>query len=287
MQHKSVISNIDQVHTLNDVWRQIPNHYIPEVACIYDKDYDYDLRYMDIWSTNDTFSYRIEDNFVTMTEKRASSIHLTPIFNSDFYKNKIIRCKMIACSIVIGFSNKCKLPDSELIFDRDCKYYCVDGFDSEIRSHSMKYWQPFKKNVRYSSDDTIILELNFVDNQIILYKNDRFICILFDNIDTNNVDYQLTVRASRKHETFEIFYCSVFEKKFSFDKRKNTTVSKCLCIQLTDFHVYMLFCLIQYRIVWKMIRLVWIGFLKNVNNDKCQLGKLPKDVIKHMMTFLK
>ena len=37
---------------------------------------------------------------------------------------------------------------------------------------------------------------------------------------------------------------------------------------------------------WSVIRLVWIGFCKNVDNDQCLLDKLPKDVIIHVLRFL-
>ena len=209
--------------TLNDVWRQIPNRYVPETECIYDKEYYHHVHNTTIWMENNKqngitlwSSYHIEDNFVRVKDKTDSSVYLTPIFNSNIYQNKIIRCKLIACAMVVGFSSKAKLPCSELQFDKNnknCIYYCVDGADGEIRSHLMKYWKPWNKNARYNTDDTIILELNFITKEIILYKNDKFVGIMFDKIDTNNVDYQLTVHGN-KCDTFEIFYCSVFEQKF-------------------------------------------------------------------------
>ena len=37
---------------------------------------------------------------------------------------------------------------------------------------------------------------------------------------------------------------------------------------------------------WKIERLIWIAFLKNDENDKCLIKKLPKDIVKHVMKFL-
>ena len=36
---------------------------------------------------------------------------------------------------------------------------------------------------------------------------------------------------------------------------------------------------------WKTHRLLWIGYLKNVDNEKCYLSKVPKDVIKYIIKF--
>ena len=36
---------------------------------------------------------------------------------------------------------------------------------------------------------------------------------------------------------------------------------------------------------WKMQRLLWIGYQKNIGNVKCHLSDLPKDVIKYIITF--
>lgn len=38
---------------------------------------------------------------------------------------------------------------------------------------------------------------------------------------------------------------------------------------------------------WNRIRLIWIAFLKNIDNkEKCQLSQCSKDVIKHIISFL-
>ena len=39
---------------------------------------------------------------------------------------------------------------------------------------------------------------------------------------------------------------------------------------------------------WPVERQIWIAHLKNIDNqDKCLLAQLPKDVIKHILLFLK
>ena len=40
-------------------------------------------------------------------------------------------------------------------------------------------------------------------------------------------------------------------------------------------------------ITWDFERLIWIGFEKNQNNDECLLSQLPKEIIVHILTFLK
>ena len=38
---------------------------------------------------------------------------------------------------------------------------------------------------------------------------------------------------------------------------------------------------------WKKHRLLWIGYLKNVDNENCYLSKVPKDVIKYIVKFFR
>ena len=40
------------------------------------------------------------------------------------------------------------------------------------------------------------------------------------------------------------------------------------------------------RVDWKIERLVWIGYCKNTNNDKCLLVHLPKDIVKKILLLL-
>ena len=39
-------------------------------------------------------------------------------------------------------------------------------------------------------------------------------------------------------------------------------------------------------ILWKQERIIWIGFDKNIKNFKCLLVKLPKDIIKYILTLV-
>ena len=39
---------------------------------------------------------------------------------------------------------------------------------------------------------------------------------------------------------------------------------------------------------WTIERVIWIGYIKNEQNKKqCKLAMLPKDVINHILKFLK
>ena len=51
-------------------------------------------------------------------------------------------------------------------------------------------------------------------------------------------------------------------------------------------HKYFSFNILLHCVKWDIIRIIWIGFYKNDNNDKCLLNLLPKDVIKHIVKFV-
>lgn len=38
---------------------------------------------------------------------------------------------------------------------------------------------------------------------------------------------------------------------------------------------------------WRKERIIWIGYHKNENNPSCQLIKLPKDLVYHIISFIK
>ena len=42
----------------------------------------------------------------------------------------------------------------------------------------------------------------------------------------------------------------------------------------------------NYAIKWNIARLIWIGFYKNNENDKCLIQQLSKDVISYLLSFL-
>lgn len=43
---------------------------------------------------------------------------------------------------------------------------------------------------------------------------------------------------------------------------------------------------IMWPIRWDVIRLIWIGFAKNQNNNKCHFGNVPKDIILLILKLL-
>ena len=59
-------------------------------------------------------------------------------------------------------------------------------------------------------------------------------------------------------------------------------------VQLNNHWVYNIVDIIkQWSIPWNNERIIWIGFVKNENNDKCYLAQMPKDIIRHILKFLK
>ena len=39
------------------------------------------------------------------------------------------------------------------------------------------------------------------------------------------------------------------------------------------------------RVSWERERLLWIGYLKNYNNEKCWFGTVPKDIVRLIVSF--
>ena len=49
---------------------------------------------------------------------------------------------------------------------------------------------------------------------------------------------------------------------------------------------YFLFKINVNYIEWKLVRLIWIAFYKNGENDKCLIKIISKDSLKHILIFL-
>ena len=43
---------------------------------------------------------------------------------------------------------------------------------------------------------------------------------------------------------------------------------------------------VRHRIKWDVIRVIWIGFYKNTDNDDCKFDCVGKDTIMYMLQFL-
>ena len=51
-------------------------------------------------------------------------------------------------------------------------------------------------------------------------------------------------------------------------------------------HNYFSFNILLHRIKWNILRIIWIGFYENMNNNKCYIDLLSKDVILHIIKFI-
>ena len=51
-------------------------------------------------------------------------------------------------------------------------------------------------------------------------------------------------------------------------------------------HAYYSLSILLYRVDWKLIRLIWIAFYKNEENNACFIDRIPKDVVKHIIKFI-
>ena len=40
-------------------------------------------------------------------------------------------------------------------------------------------------------------------------------------------------------------------------------------------------------LLWQQERIIWIGFFNNVNNAKCLISKLPKDIVRAIIRCLR
>ena len=57
-------------------------------------------------------------------------------------------------------------------------------------------------------------------------------------------------------------------------------------VTLKDDSIYMRSVQLHIGPSWNVIRLIWIGYLKNKKNKKCRLQSLPKDIIKKILSLL-
>ena len=78
------------------------------------------------------------------------------------------------------------------------------------------------------------------------------------------------------------FECTLYPGT-SVDWNSNRVNQNIIVLHKYDCFVFD-FCL--HYLSWEVARIVWIGFEKNVNNDKCLLNLLSKDLIKHVLSLL-
>ena len=130
------------------------------------------------------------------------------------------------------------------------------------RNHKIlfdSYKDIYDKEYSLKENDTITINFNQTTNIITFIKytkdNSKYIWDKsIEKIDTENYDYAYVLSS---------FGCDCEDKGFySFD--------------------------ISYALLdWETERIIWIGFEKNGNNNKCQLATVSKDVIKHILKFLR
>ena len=76
-----------------------------------------------------------------------------------------------------------------------------------------------------------------------------------------------------------------YRKNFSLFKCKECRDSDFCCNRGHQFSCWKLD--LESFLSWDIERMIWIGYYKNIDNDKCLITKLPKDVIVYLLEFIK
>ena len=124
------------------------------------------------------------------------STYTLQTFNSKEYGNCSIKFKLkintsnenSSSGLYVGITNNNQIKDyfqsTKSINNQKNIYYSIDGFDGTVQSHATGYKeQQFNFESILRNNDVIIFELNFIEKSIKFYKNDKYLGILFDNID--------------------------------------------------------------------------------------------------------
>ena len=53
-----------------------------------------------------------------------------------------------------------------------------------------------------------------------------------------------------------------------------------------QYHNYFYFKIVKYFIQWQNVRLIWIAFYQNTNNENCFISRLCKDIVQHILSLL-
>ena len=123
--------------------------------------------------------------------------------------------------LLIGFGNN--VNEYNTWFGQSTKKqdiaYRFNAYDGNSTKHKLPNWQYNQSNNPFvKSNDILTLELNLIDNNIKLYKNNRYIATLFDNIQIKNVNYRLAV------SLYRIDYCIKLLSMIKYDIDLNATI---------------------------------------------------------------
>ena len=116
----------------------------------------------------------------------------------------------------IGKQTK-KKRNNKNVCNSDSIFYAIDAPSGDCFNHTMDEWQEINNNFAFRTNDCIIFELNFILNNIKYYKYDLnenilFNGIIFDKIETNNIDYRLAISCFSESNCVKIEKCSVWSK---------------------------------------------------------------------------
>ena len=79
------------------------------------------------------------------------------------------------------------------------------------------------------------------------------------------------------------FACTQYPATVLCNTRDKRDAQRMIVLQERERFTFDIF---VYYVEWSVTRIVWIGFYHNVDNDKCYIDRLPKDVVKYILSLL-
>ena len=83
------------------------------------------------------------------------------------------------------------------------------------------------------------------------------------------------------HENNQLYkkYATVYTKLFAKDNVGPKFASRKVDQSIVDYFD-------NYCVEWQQLRVFWIGYYKNIQNNKCLITKLPKDIVETILQFV-
>ena len=200
-----------------------------QINVVYDEHVhsEYHPNNKDIWAEHGK-SYNVHQNGFAKSKNSFHSIYSNFVFNSNQYRNQIVRFKLKIlkklCIFIVGLTNNSSYYDKEFYstkVNQPCdKYYVFDGHSKQVKNHIITKWTKCaNKHLSFKTGDEIVLELDFFHHVVTFYKNRNFIGVIANEIDMNNVDYRLAAHCRLKTESLKLKKISVHVR---YDQHNST-----------------------------------------------------------------
>ena len=114
-------------------------------------------------------------------------------------------------------------------------------------------------------------------------KNGKKDMAIIDSTLSKNRDIKISQgKCELNFNQFEYLFAMNSARCHGINNNDAESFYQCDCSNVKGFE----FCVSLETNFWQFERLLWIAYLKNESNDNCLLAKLPKDVIKHIISII-